>query len=78
MTDPKAREKALRDVVLDTFVKARAAKLDATACYSAATDVWCDLHPEDNRTTAASRVVAILHEELGTLSELAKKISGKS
>jgi hypothetical protein len=71
-------EREIRKAILEAYRKAKEAKLDAAACYRAATDVWCDFHPEDTRATAASRAVAILHEELGTLSELAKRLSGKS
>jgi hypothetical protein len=65
----------MEEAVLDAFRKAKAAHLDGPACYRAATDVWCDFHPEESRAKGASRVVSIVHEQLGSLRELARKLS---
>jgi hypothetical protein len=67
-------EETMRQAVLEAFRKAKAAKLDAPACYRAAIDVWCDIHPEQSRTEAAARVVTILQKEVGALRDVARKL----
>jgi hypothetical protein len=67
-------EGLMRVAIIEAFRKTRAANLDVAACYRAATDIWRDLHPEHTRAEAASHVVAILHEELGTVRDFARRL----
>jgi hypothetical protein len=64
----------MRRMVVDAFRNAKAAKLDPVGCYQAATDAWCNLHPEHSRAEAATRVVTILHEELGAVREAVRRL----
>ena len=64
----------VREIVLETFRKSKAAGVDAVSCYRAATDTWCRLHPHHTRAEAAGYVVSLIHGELGTVREMARKL----
>lgn len=60
-----------RDAVLDAYRQARSANEEASVCYRAAVDAWCELHPEDSRTEAAKQAVRIVQESFGGLQDIA-------
>jgi hypothetical protein len=62
-----------RAAVLRAFHQARAARRDRFTCYRAAVDAWCALHPDHNRTRAATQAVKILQDSFGPLQYLAEE-----
>ncbi|MDB5407715.1 MAG: hypothetical protein JWL84_2627 [Rhodospirillales bacterium] len=61
-----------RDAVLGAFRLARAGGKDPFACYRAAVDAWCFIHPEHRRTQAARCAVEVVQQSLGSLRDMAK------
>ena len=61
-----------RDAVIDAFQRARSAGRKTVDCYLAAVDAWCAVHPDHNRTHAATRAVEVVHQSFGTLHDIAK------
>jgi hypothetical protein len=60
-----------RSAVLDAYREARLQGRDSVACYAAAVEAWCAIHPDHRRARAASRAVKIVHESFGSLQEIA-------
>lgn len=71
-------DKKTRDTVLRAFRAARASNRDSAACYQAAVDAWCAIHPEHDRAQAAREAVAIVLQNYGTIREMAKKLAEDS
>lgn len=66
--------KTVRDIVLGAFRRSKAAKVDPMGCYRAATDAWSRLYPQHSRAEAAGHVVSLIHDELGPVREVARKL----
>jgi hypothetical protein len=63
-----------RDAVLHAYRQAVSARLDAAECYRAATNAWCSLHPDHNRSQAARRAVQVVHDTFGRMQDMARAV----
>jgi hypothetical protein len=62
-----------RAAVLRAFQRARVARRDKFTCYRAAVDAWCAIHPDHNRTQAATQAVKVLQDSFGPLRPLTEE-----